>query len=100
LAKSPRESFPKRCPSCGRPRRFISFIKLSHSQELSFVFLPVVDRRFHRAGPLFAECQACHESWVWVPDASEWIDSRQVQKGARRKATTSEEEDNRIGKVY
>jgi hypothetical protein len=66
------------------------------------MFLPVVDKRFHKAGPLFAECQACHESWVWVSDAHKWVDAKEIQKGVRRKAKTedSEEAKDEIGKIY
>jgi hypothetical protein len=70
---------------------------------MPFIWIPLVDKRFHKAGPLFAECQACHESWVWVPDSHKWVDARGVQKGGRRKARTDEpgeEGEDEIGRIY
>jgi hypothetical protein len=69
---------------------------------MPFIWIPLVDKRFHKAGPLFAECQVCHESWVWVPDAHKWVDASAVQKGSKRKASTEHPADakDEIGKIY
>ena len=67
---------------------------------MPFAWIPIVDKRFDKTGPLFAECQACHESWVWIPDSRKWVDSRSVQKGTKRRAKTVEEPGDDIGKMY
>ena len=55
----------------------------------------------------FAECEACHEAFVWSDDARMWVNAKEVGKGGRHRAITeSEGERNRrdgeidIGKVY
>ena len=94
--------FPSKCPKCGRPRRFISFIRLSHSELMPFAWIPLVEKRFGKASPLFAECQACHEGWVWVEDTGQWVNVEQMRGSSKRRSKTGrvQEADDRIGKVY
>lgn len=102
MIDSPKESFPKSCPSCGRPRRFITFTELTHSAMMPFIWIPLVDDRFKKFGPLFAECQACLESWVWVRETQRWINAREFQNraGTRAMRGKNAEVRNRIGRVY
>lgn len=37
----------------------------------------------------FAECQACHEAWVWRPESENWVNTREVQKRKRARGVTS-----------
>jgi hypothetical protein len=102
MSAQPERAFPKKCPECGRPRRFISFIRLSHSELMPFAWIPLVDKRLGKTGPLFAECQACHEGWVWAQDKGQWIKVEQIRRASKGRLKTGKVEGakDRIGKVY
>lgn len=54
----------------------------------------------------FAECQGCHEAWLWRPESETWVDTREVQKHKRARGVTNaignEDEKRRrsIGTLY
>jgi len=54
----------------------------------------------------FAECQACHEAWLWRPESETWVNTREVQKHKRARSVTrtsgdpDEKRRKTIGTVY
>ena len=95
------QRFPKGCPSCGGLKRFITFTELE-KPILAFNPLWALASSKGKKG-YFAECQACHEAWVWQDELETWINTREVRKGTKRKVVTEtdrRDKDLDIGKVY
>lgn len=36
----------------------------------------------------FAECQACHEAWLWRPESETWVDTKGIEKRKRARGVT------------
>jgi hypothetical protein len=110
----PKESFfsqfPKGCPGCGGPKRHITFTSLVKRPKGLLAVHPTLAMIGLAAGGSshFAECEACHEAFVWQEEHRRWVNADEVRKGARRRVTTERDSVKRqrkdeqidIGKLY
>ncbi len=105
---NPKEAFsqryPKGCPNCGGPKRFIVFTELVKRPKGIAAIHPIaaITAMAGREGAHFAECQACHESWVWQEASESWINTNEVLRGKKARGVTGrrESEEDKIGKIY
>ena len=96
--------FPKGCPSCGGPRRYITFNTLAKRARRPILSPGVM---IVGGSSYFAECEACRDAFVWLEDTRRWVNANEVRKGSRHKATTEKDgegdrkgEEIDIGKIY
>lgn len=125
------ERFPRGCSNCGASKSSIVVQELvgpySGRRHLA-VLASGVDLQRQRLGPrlavrglasavslggilgaqstYFAECQACHEAWLWRPESETWVNTGEVQKRKRARGVTNapgdanEKRRKAIGTVY
>jgi hypothetical protein len=123
------QQYPKGCPECKGPRRFITVRELAGSfgrggpevtsgTELrkgktgsklatkAAILIPALYLATRGKHAYFAECERCNEAWVWRETTGEWINTRQIQKFKRAKGVTVEksedhgDQEEKIGRVY
>jgi len=100
------QRFPEGCPDCGGPKRYVVFSTLEKpSKAFSLVMggwlWALASSKGSKAH--FAECQRCHESWVWQEATEAWLNTREVQRSRKRRAVTGrrpKRPDEDIGKLY
>ena len=104
------QQFPKGCPSCSGPKRYITFTDLVKRPKGLLNIHPALAGvgMATSESSHFAECEACHEAFVWLKDSETWVNANQVRKGGTKKARTGKSSDKDrgrdsvidIGKLY
>ena len=114
------QQYPKGCPNCQGPKRFITVRELSgsfgrggpenggsSSKNISRAgtIVPTLYLLTRGKHAFFAECERCNEAWVWREKTGEWVNTREIQKLRRAKVVTPERgedhsQEDRIGRLY
>lgn len=59
------------------------FTELTHSGVLPWIWIPVahLNRVIAEGRPAhFAECQVCHEAWVWKRETEIWVELGKLEQ--------------------
>jgi hypothetical protein len=123
------QQYPKGCPECKGPRRFITVRELTGSfgrggpevvsgirlqkgkigsklAAKAATLIPAIYLITRGKHAYFAECESCNEAWVWRETTGEWINTREIQKLKRAKGVPVDkpedhfDEEDKIGRIY
>ncbi len=104
------KQFPNGCPSCGGPRRRMTFTSLVKKPRGFLASIPWLSMMGMAGGEHshFAECEISHEAFVYQQHSNRWVNADKVRKSRRLKGKTTKgqgrahdkKDEFDIGRVY